>query len=342
LKTRGVDGHSLDAVDGNPTDAVFVGPTGEIGIGTAAPQAPLHVASPVPVLALQDVDNGANGQVGLVSFRDSGLEETGWLGFGTSANPHATFMNERTGGNTALGSGGLEWVTLTPDGFVGIGTTTPSTGLHIKKEAIPPSGTLALEGLTHAYMSFYPDGVAAGRKAYLGFANAVTTDVTLQNEIPGANINLATTGGGATRVNVLEIAGADLAEKFVATDEVRPGMVVVIDPENAGQIQLARGAYNRGVAGVVSGANNFSFGAVLGNLPGLEDAPPIALSGRVYVWCDATNASIRPWDLLTTSETPGHAMRAADPARAQGAIIGKAMTGLEAGRGLVLVLVSLQ
>lgn len=51
---------------------------------------------------------------------------------------------------------------------------------------------------------------------------------------------------------------------------------------------------------------------------------------------------MRPGDLLTTSGTPGHAMKAANPAQAQGAILGKAMTPLEEGCGLVLVLVSLQ
>ena len=39
---------------------------------------------------------------------------------------------------------------------------------------------------------------------------------------------------------------------------------------------------------------------------------------------------------------PGHVMRVSDHAQAQGAIIGKAMSTLESGRGLVLVLVALQ
>ena len=42
------------------------------------------------------------------------------------------------------------------------------------------------------------------------------------------------------------------------------------------------------------------------------------------------------------ARTPGRAMRVTDHARAQGAILGKAMTGLKAGHGLVLVLVTLQ
>jgi hypothetical protein len=51
---------------------------------------------------------------------------------------------------------------------------------------------------------------------------------------------------------------------------------------------------------------------------------------------------VRPGDLLTTSATPGHAMKAANLERAPGAVLGKAMTGLAEDRGLVLVLVSLQ
>jgi hypothetical protein len=106
---------------------------------------------------------------------------------------------------------------------------------------------------------------------------------------------------------------------------------------------MSRGSYNRCVAGVVSGANNFSVGAVLGNLPGHEDAPAIALSGRVYVKCDASAGAIEPGDMLTTSDTPGHAMKATDGDKSHGAVIGKAMGRLEAGeRGLILVLVNLQ
>jgi hypothetical protein len=69
----------------------------------------------------------------------------------------------------------------------------------------------------------------------------------------------------------------------------------------------------------------------------------VALTGRVYCLCDASSGGIEPGDLLTTSDTPGHAMKVTDHARAQGAIIGKAMTRLAQGEtGRVLVLVSLQ
>jgi len=69
---------------------------------------------------------------------------------------------------------------------------------------------------------------------------------------------------------------------------------------------------------------------------------PVALTGRVYCYVDADHGAIRPGDLITTSDTPGHGMKVSDHAKGQGAIIGKAMSPLEQGKGLVLVLVSLQ
>ncbi|HEY5911818.1 MAG TPA: hypothetical protein VJA21_14545, partial [Verrucomicrobiae bacterium] len=74
----------------------------------------------------------------------------------------------------------------------------------------------------------------------------------------------------------------------------------------------------------------------------VEGELQVALSGRVFVWAEAASGAIEAGDLLTTSEVPGHAMKAADPARAPGATLGKAMSELKEGKGLVLVLVTLQ
>lgn len=148
---------------------------------------------------------------------------------------------------------------------------------------------------------------------------------------------------GTTKVKVLEISGADIAERFPATEQGQPGMVMAIDPKNPGKLCLARGAYNRCVAGVVSGAGGVPAGAILGSSPGSENSPVIALSGRVWVHCDASERAIQPGDLLTTANRTGYAMAVSDFARATGAMIGKAMTGLSRGEtGLVLVLVNLQ
>ena len=68
----------------------------------------------------------------------------------------------------------------------------------------------------------------------------------------------------------------------------------------------------------------------------------VAIAGRVYCKAEALTRPIEPGDLLTTSAVAGYAMKAADESRSHGAVIGKAMTGLKKGKGLVLVLVNLQ
>ena len=139
--------------------------------------------------------------------------------------------------------------------------------------------------------------------------------------------------------------GADLAEPFNITSgkgEVPQGAVVVIDEQNPGHLKLSDSPYDTRVAGVVSGANGVNPGIQMHQQGLIEGGKNVALTGRVYVQADASNGAIRPGDMLTTSSTPGHAMKVSDHARAAGAILGKAMTGLSEGKGMVLVLVTLQ
>ena len=148
---------------------------------------------------------------------------------------------------------------------------------------------------------------------------------------------------GTVSMPVLQITGgSDLAEQFEIGEGAKPGMLVSIDPLHAGRLVIARGAYNRRVAGIISGANHLSAGMVLPNIATAKKSMPVTLTGRVWVYCDATRQPIKPGDLLTTSTIPGHAMKVTNYAKAQGAIIGKAMSSLKSGRGLVLVLVTLQ
>lgn len=149
--------------------------------------------------------------------------------------------------------------------------------------------------------------------------------------------------GNLTCQSLTILGGADLAEPFAMTEQnVLPGSVVVIDKANPGRLKLSRAAYDQKVAGVVSGANGIKAGISMVQEDALEAGRNVALSGRVYVLADAQFGAIEPGDLLTTSDTPGHARKVTDPARAQGAILGKAMTVLSEGRGMVLVLVTLQ
>lgn len=162
----------------------------------------------------------------------------------------------------------------------------------------------------------------------------------------GANI-LAGGPGSKLITPVLQITGgSDFSEMFDVGGEVKPqtGMVVVIDPNHPGRLIPSTQAYDRKVAGIISGAGGVATGMMMGHSGTIADGQhPVALSGRVYCLVDASDCEISPGDLMTTSSTVGHAMKAIDSARASGAILGKAMTPLAKGEtGLVLVLVNLQ
>lgn len=160
---------------------------------------------------------------------------------------------------------------------------------------------------------------------------------------------------GRTEMRVLSITGgADLAEHFAVSPAEstelapKPGMVLSIDPDHPGALRVATDAYDTRVAGVYSGGNGLPTGMIMGKqgcvltAPG-EDKLPLAMTGRVWVYADESNGVITPGDRLTTSgHKPGHAMKATEAARADGAVIGKAMTGVDAKTGMVLVLVNLQ
>jgi hypothetical protein len=140
----------------------------------------------------------------------------------------------------------------------------------------------------------------------------------------------------------IRLTNADCAEDFdvLEAEQVEPGTVMVID--EAGALQQSQRAYDKKVAGVVSGAGGYKPGIVLDRQQSQQTRQPIALLGKVYCKVDAQYGAIEVGDLLTTSPTPGHAMKATDTVRAFGAVIGKALQGMAQGQGMIPVLVALQ
>lgn len=151
------------------------------------------------------------------------------------------------------------------------------------------------------------------------------------------------TGGSHFVGGDIQMQGADYAEDFDVSDvaAAAPGTVMVLD--DTGGIRVSSSEYDRRVAGVLSGAGGYTPAIIL-DRQGSETAGrrPLALMGKVWCRVDASEAAVAIGDLLTTSATPGHAMKAADPVRAFGAVIGKALKPLADGRGLVPILVALQ
>ncbi|GMV98117.1 MAG: hypothetical protein AMXMBFR83_24700 [Phycisphaerae bacterium] len=307
LVVPGLDGHSLNASDGNPQDALYVDAAGRVGIGTTSPQSLLHINGNERSLRLQ---NGSQ----IYDF----LAEP--FLFRLRANDKDVLRYEPVPDNFTLG-GGSQGVT-TAQGSVSVKSRL-AVGTNVDQ-----NWTVYLNG----------DTLIKGTKLIL---DAGSIGVGTHN--PQAKLHVV----GTVRSSIVEITGgADLAEPFEVRgqQEVRPGMVVSIDPEHPGELRVATQAYDPTVAGVISGAKGLSAGLVLRQEGTSADGKhPVALTGRVWCWCDAdAGGAIAPGSLLTTSDTPGHAMKVGDHARAQGAVIGKAMSRLDKGQGLVLVLVNLQ
>ena len=238
--------------------------------------------------------------------------------------------------------GGAALVAQTGTGNIGIGTSTPSSRVEI----------IAQDGLTiTGYQPFITlrDANSGNARACV---QSVNGDIVL---IPdsfigsGAALVAKTGSGDVIMYGSLSVArdivlaeSEDCAEHFdiAEGEEAAPGAVMVINEDGA--LASCRKAYDKRVAGVISGAGEFKPGIILGSPDRPNARSPITLMGKVSCQVDAGYGPIEIGDLLTTSETSGHAMKATDATRAFGAVIGKALGSCEDGRGLVPVLVALQ
>jgi hypothetical protein len=199
------------------------------------------------------------------------------------------------------------------------------------------SGVIGLHGQPHLEETAFPDATKAGvfgaseegpgllGYSRTGLAGQFYGDVHIQK-------NLIVDGD-------VFLPGADCAELFDAADPIDAGDVVVIDRD--GVLRRSETAYDKRVAGVVSGAGRFRPGVMLNSRDSGRHRAPLALIGTVYCKVDARTHPIEVGDLLTTSATPGHAMKAAR-SDAFGAVVGKALADLDTGIGLLPILVCLQ
>ena len=99
-------------------------------------------------------------------------------------------------------------------------------------------------------------------------------------------------------------------------------------------------AYDKRVAGIAVAADHEPLAAATQQ----RDASvqqPIAILGTTLCKADARYGTIEIGDLLTTSATAGHAMKATDGRTVAGTVIGKALAALASGVDLIPVLVAL-
>lgn len=139
------------------------------------------------------------------------------------------------------------------------------------------------------------------------------------------------------------LRNADCAEEFdvLETENTEPGDVLVLD-DVEDKVKKSHTPYDKKVAGIFSGAGSYKPGIILDKKPSNTKRIPIALMGKAFCKVSAELNPILKGDILTTSDIPGYAMKAIDPLKSFGAVIGKAMQPIESGRGLISILVTLQ
>ncbi|MHC4691813.1 MAG: hypothetical protein ACYS67_03655 [Planctomycetota bacterium] len=312
----------------NNEEKMTITDTGNVGIGTTDPGQKL------------DVDGGNIIVQGTDSFDAPTEEGTLYLG-----SVHH-YIKGVYGFGVKLGTYAVGDVLSIKElsGNVGIGTTNPTSKLdvagpvNLNKGATGPA--LRVDGAE----ALWYDGTYFSW-GYGGTANYFADNVGIGTTTPAAKLDVV----GRIRVSnsagdpLVEIGeGLDYAEGFDVSEstEIDEGSVLIIDADNPGKLALSKTSYDTKVAGIVAGAEGLGSGVRLG--AGQFDYD-VALAGRVYCKVDATKEGVQPGDLLTTSDMAGHARKATDYTRAQGAILGKAMESLEKGqKGKILVLVTLQ
>jgi hypothetical protein len=309
----------------NPNNDVILNPeSGNVGIG-----------SPNPVGKLEVVGQDA-------------LRLIGFNPFLTLFDSNAGYARSRiqgVGGDVDLftesylnGANPFSFLKLADNGNVGIGSVTP-----VGKLEVVAQDALRLVGY-QPFLTLLDSSSGYARSRIQGVSGEIVLEPESFVNSSDGNAYAKLFVSGNFSVKTLTIrGGADLAEPFeFSVSDIAKGSVLVIDDEQPGKLKLSDRAYDTRVAGIVSGANGVNPGISLHQEGVLESGQNVALSGRVYVLADAAHGAIRPGDLLTTSDTPGHAMRVGNHAQSQGAILGKAMSALKEGKGMVLVLVTLQ
>lgn len=301
--------------------------SGHVGIGNPSPAFPLDMLSPwaqarfvtanstVGSVILLNNLSPAVSTYGAISFQD-GL---GQINYRT--NNIMTFFTAATERMRIAGGGGI-YVNENPI-YLRANDTGHGLAYSSSVSDMPIDGPFLWGFSGGALGTSFPDTVALKWDA--------EANVWISNNCSVATLTIR--------------GGADLAEPFKITSDggyIPQGSVVVIDDEHPGHLKLSDRPYDTRVAGVVSGANGINPGIQMQQQGLIDGGKNVALTGRVYVQAEASNGAIKPGDMLTTSSAAGYAMKVADHARAQGAILGKAMTGLSTGKGMVLVLVTLQ
>jgi hypothetical protein len=224
----------------------------------------------------------------------------------------------------------------TNDGVVGVTTSSMRSGVY----GHSPSGV----GVS---------GTSGTNDGIVGWTDSAQKSGIFGWSTNGTGVTASSSAGTALLVDGTSIfkkyasfegGHGDIAENYRASEPLEAGDVVVISDEGGMMLALARTAYDTSVVGVIAGSPSLRLAGGLVDAVGV----PLALIGRVQCKVDAQYGAIAPGDLLTSSPTPGHAMKAEPLTVGEieihrpGTVIGKALQSWTEGSGQIEIIVTLQ
>ncbi|MBI4671189.1 MAG: hypothetical protein HY741_05920 [Chloroflexi bacterium] len=249
-------------------------------------------------------------------------------------------------------------VVLTGSGNVGIGTTSPAYTLNVIGSASIQKGLSSIPLALAAFQAH--NGGTSGEAALFRTESAANPNAVLKSvkEAGGTNdfFKCARHNANNTETQLCHIdtngtfhAGSDFAEALAAKggkSGYEPGDVVVLGTDPRSTVEKSNHPYDVHVVGVYS-TRPAVLGEDAGSQTGLDNIP-VAVIGIVPTKVTAENGAIQRGDLLTTSSTPGYAMKARPmlingvEIYPPGTILGKALGSLESGTGMIPVLITLR
>jgi len=312
------------------TDAVAVGGNGSAGTIDVFDAGTKHTIRIGSAQGPGRIGLGGNGSVGTIDVFDANTKHTIRIGSAQGAGRIGLGGNGSTGTLDVFDANTNHTIRISSaegSGHIGLGGNGSIGAIDVFDAHT--NNTIRIGSAQG------PGRIGLGGNGSAGVIDIFDSNTTQTIRIDGQTGDVQVSGD-------IRLTNADCAEDFDIdeTQPIEPGTVMVVGEE--GRLEQSHTAYDRRVAGVVSGAGDYKPGIVLDRQQSSDSRKPIALLGKVFCKADAGHGAIEIGDLLTTSPTPGHAMKAADPTRTPGAVIGKALRALDSGQGLIPLLIALQ
>jgi hypothetical protein len=352
----------------NGADRMVITPAGNVGIGTTSPSERLMVSG--NVFATGNLYTTGS----IFANNGFGMPWAKRLLFNVGS-VYSIRLENVIGPNLTFETDGFDRLSITPYGKFGFNTTAPTSIMDIVVPSspsnavkfidlldqgivngismqMPPNGELHVGGIQIGKLglpviqSDATHPLALNRDfnsdVVIGAAASTTAGLKVLGTSPSSFGGNVTVTGNIVLGGTINAQYQDVAEWVPATVAMKPGTVVVLNPERNNEVMPSAKPYDTTVAGVVS--------ARPGVILGIESASKaqIATTGRVKVHVHAGTHGVKIGDLLVTSDRQGMAM-VSQPLdiggiaiHRPGTLIGKALEPLASGEGDVLVLLSLQ